>query len=361
MGVHEDKIMNGRRLILALVFFSLLFSVVFVLAKPDNVRGQMTIPTRTPVPDNSPPTDTPPDDNGGGDGQESPTNTPAAQNTVAPPTASATSSPATATTGATITQTPTAGSTATASSTGAVSSPASGPLIEAPALGSTPVTFPAVATAFPTAGPCGEPPTFTSLTTANVYLGPGNDYPASDTLGAKEVRPIVGRAAYATWWLIQLDGKFAQAWVSDKAGTVDGYTGNVPIIIAPAINGAFPTPGPQWDPTPAPICTPTPTPTADSPMVSGIIDYSDAVAKAQDAKDVDSVQASSESVQTTEIGSASSEQRGQIAEAASPLEVPSATTPTANLLPIAGLVLVIAAVFVALFLRRSPSRSDPGS
>jgi hypothetical protein len=43
------------------------------------------------------------------------------------------------------------------------------------------------------------------------------------------------------------------------------------------------------------------------------------------------------------------------------LEVPSTTTPTPNLLPIAGLVLVIAAIIVALFLRRSSSRSGPST
>jgi hypothetical protein len=177
-------------------------------------------------------------------------------------------------------------------------------------------------------------------------------------LGAKEVRPIVGRAAFATWWLIQLDSKYTQGWISDKAGTVQGYTGSVPIIIAPAINGVFPTPGPQWDPTPAPICTPTPTPTGDTALVSGTIDNGGAVAKAQNP---DSGQGSSESAQTAENGNASTETRSQFAAAARPLEVPSASTPTPNLLPIAGLVLVIAAVFVALFLRRSPRRSGPSS
>jgi hypothetical protein len=51
-----------------------------------------------------------------------------------------------------------------------------------------------------------------------------------------------------------------------------------------------------------------------------------------------------------------------MAEGAAPLEFEvQPTTPTPNLLPIAGLVLVIAAIFVALFLRRNPGGSDTGS
>ena len=378
--------MNGRRLIFALLLFSLLFSLVFVLANPGNVRGQMTIPTRTPVPGGDSPTDTPPDDNGGGDngggdngggdngggdngdggGQTSPTNTPAVQNTIAPLATSTRSSTAVATSEAGIIQPPGAWSTATATATSALSAPLTQKQINALAPGSTPISFPAVPSSFPTAGPCGEPPTFTTLTTANVYLGPGSDYPSSDTLAANEVRPIVGRAAYATWWLIQLDGKYTQGWISDKAGAVQGYTGNVPIIIAPAIKGAFPTPAPRWNPTAAPICTPTATPTGDAALIGGLIASADTdvAAEAQNEQSVqitDSGSVAAESGQTSENGSVSSEQRSQFAEAASPLEVPSTSAPTPNLLPVAGLVLVIAAVFVALFLRRSPSRSDPSS
>jgi hypothetical protein len=51
-----------------------------------------------------------------------------------------------------------------------------------------------------------------------------------------------------------------------------------------------------------------------------------------------------------------------LAESAAPLELGVAsTTPTPNLLPIAGLVLVIAAIFVGLFLRRSTGGSDASS
>jgi hypothetical protein len=214
-----------------------------------------------------------------------------------------------------------------------------------------------LATAYPTAEPCGEPPTFTTLTTANVYGGPGSDYPVQETLAANETRPIVGRAAYATWWLIQLDGKYRQGWISDKAGTVQGYTGNVPHIEAPAINGALPTPGQEWNPTPDPMCTPTPTPTTNATVISGsIIEYGDS-----SSDKVTTAETSAEAGTVADI-EAATEQRAEAAEAAAPLEldVPT-TTPTPNLLPIAGLVLIIAAIFVALFLRRNPGGSDSSS
>lgn len=342
----------------------LLLSAIFAFANPDGTLAQMTIPTRTPVPSNPPPQPT--IDNGGGNngggnngggnndnGQQAPTATVQTVATVVPPTISVPS---------TNTAIPITVGSPTATGTNSAIAPIQTSTVEVPptatqelgatidqiAPGSTPVEFPIVATAYPTAEPCGEPPTFTTLTTANVYGGPGSDYPVRETLAADEVRPIVGRAASATWWLIQLDGKYQQAWISDKAGSVQGNTGNIPIIEAPSINGAFPTPGEDWDPTPAPVCTPSPTPTSDSAVITGsIINYSDS---------------SSDKVNTSSAIDIAAEERIEIAEAAAPLELDVPTTsPTPNLLPIAGLVLVVAAVFVALFLRRSPGGGNTSS
>lgn len=355
--------MKISRLVILPLVIILIVAAASALAFPGAVRGQMTIPTRTPVPpDNPDPPPDPTDDSGGGGGNDGgsqpnpqdtavPTNTPLPA-TPAPP---ATNTPSTASPVPTAIDIPTIGeATPTDDGLGAATAEG-GALInqldqlDKLAPGSTPVEFPLLAAAYPTAEPCGEPPTFTTLTTVNVYEGPGSDYPVRDTLAANEVRPIVGRAVYATWWLIQLDGKYQQGWISDKAGTVHGYTANVPIIEAPSINGALPTSGAEeWQPTPAPVCTPTVTPTSDSAPVSGaIIDYDSA---------------SSEKVNTTEDLNAASDQRSQMAEGAAPLELEvPATTPTPNLLPIAGLVLVIAAIFVALFLRRSPGGGDTSS
>ena len=345
------RIMKNNRIIFVLILFILLFSVVFVLANPNKVLGQFTVPTRTPVPDS--PTDPPPKptddegDNGGGN-QPPPSDTPQPADTPVPPTNTpilpiTTQSPTPPGTNTAVTQTQTPPGSALP--TLPFPTKASGDQIDKIAPGTTPVAFPVVATSFPTAEPCGEPPTITTLTTANVYDGPGSDYPVSETLGPKEVRPIVGRAANAAWWLIQLDGKYTQAWISDKAGTVQGFTGDIPIIKAPSINGVSPTPGKQWDPTPAPNCTPTPTPTSDGTVISGSL--------------LDDSTSSSEKVGPISAINVAADQRSQIAGAASPLglEVPS-TAPTPNLLPIAGLILIVAAIFVALFLRRNPGGDD---
>ena len=351
------RFMKNSWFIFLPILFALLFSVFLVLANPNKVLGQMTIPTRTPVPDT--PTDSPPqptdDDGDNGGNKPSPSDTPQPENTPVPsptpvpPTNTAVppntvQSPTPKNTAVTLTKTSPDSSLPTYPTATTVS----GTQIDKIAPGTTPVAFPVVATSFPTAEPCSEPPTITTLTIANVYDGPGSDYLVSETLGAKEVRPIVGRAAYTTWWLIQIDGKLTQAWISDRVGTVQGFTGNVPIIEAPAINGALPTPGEQWDPTPEPICIPTLTPTSDAAVISGSL--------------ADGSSSSSEKAGTISDINVAADQRSQIAEAASPLtlDVPSAT-PTPNLLPIAGLVLVVAAIFVALFLRRNPGESDSSS
>jgi hypothetical protein len=95
----------------------------------------------------------------------------------------------------------------------------------------------------------------------NVRLGPGLDYEPIDSLVFLEVRPIIGRAEFATWWLIQLPNNIT-GWVADQAVQVQGYTGQIPIVVPPALEGATPTPGPLWEPTPNPVCTPLPTATA---------------------------------------------------------------------------------------------------
>ena len=353
------KIMKNSRFVFVPILFALLFSIVLALANPNRILGQMTIPTRTPVPES--PTDSPPqptdDDGDNGGNKPSPTDTPQPTDTPVPPTAvppTNTASPPNTL------QSPTPTHISTAVPPTKTSTPRSSlptypttttvtrVQIEKIAPGTTPVAFPVAATTFPTAEPCGEPPTITTLTIANVYDGPGSDYRVSETLEAKEVRPIVGRAANTTWWLIQLNDKLSQAWISDKAGTVHGFISNVPIIDAPAINGASPTPGKQWDPTPAPICSPTPTPTSDEVIIIGSL--------------ADDSSSSSEKVGSISDANMAADERSQIAEAASPLELESPSAkPTPNLLPIAGLVLIVAAIFVALFLRRSPGEGDSTS
>lgn len=110
----------------------------------------------------------------------------------------------------------------------------------------------------PTAAPCSSQPTILARNPTNVRQGPGTDYAIVGQLVYLEVRFILGRAAGAPWWLIQLDDG-DMGWVADDVVTIEGYIGNVPIISAPEINGDTPTPGTTWNPTPNPFCTVTPT------------------------------------------------------------------------------------------------------
>ena len=113
----------------------------------------------------------------------------------------------------------------------------------------------------PTAESCSSQPTIMVQNPTNIRQGPGTNYPIVGQMVFLEVRFILGRAADAAWWLIQLDDG-ATGWVADNIVTVQGYIGGVPIVSAPEINGQTPTPGTLWNPTPLPFCTVTPTATA---------------------------------------------------------------------------------------------------
>ncbi|MDX1413616.1 MAG: hypothetical protein R3293_05450 [Candidatus Promineifilaceae bacterium] len=342
--------MSIKKPILFIFFPIMLISAVIVLAIPGSILGQATIPTRTPVSTPEDPTDPPPeptDDDGGDNNTPSPTNPPN-QNT-ATPTRRPNNTPLPATQTGVPRVTASATQSFSGSPTATVDEPASPiatvkasatPLQAKLAPGTTPVAFPVVATAYPTAEICGEPPTFTTLVQARAFSGPGEDYDLLETLKIDETRPIVGRAIYSSWWLIQLNGKYYQAWVEDSAGIIEGDTENVIEVEAPEIDGIVPTPGVRWNPTPVYFCDLTPTPTTseeDEQIVSGVID-------------VDS--------NNSEEQSTGSSTDQAINETAMPLDIPSSSS-TPNLLPIAGLVLIIAAVFVALFLRRNPGGDEP--
>lgn len=205
-----------RRLFLSL----LLIGLVFCLPRSGfAAEKQQTVPTRTATP---PPSPTPDDQGGGGDptSQPPPTNQPPpATNTPFPDTPEPTTTDAPAVT-----------------------------LVATPEGGF-----------WPTAAPCSPLPTIQALGRVNVRNGPGVEYTLLSQLSYLEVRPITGRAQFAAWWQIELaDG--SRGWVSDQFVRVSGYTGQVPIVTAPALTGgSTPVPGPQWDPTPNPVCTPFPT------------------------------------------------------------------------------------------------------
>ncbi|MCP4361552.1 MAG: hypothetical protein GY796_26375 [Chloroflexi bacterium] len=114
----------------------------------------------------------------------------------------------------------------------------------------------------PTAVPCSSQPTIqvTNGSFANVRTGPGTDYEISGQLLHLEVRPIIGRAAEAPWWVIQMPNG-ESGWVADTVGLIQGDTSLVPIIELPLIGGATVTPAAPWQPTPPANC---PTPEAEA-------------------------------------------------------------------------------------------------
>lgn len=112
-------------------------------------------------------------------------------------------------------------------------------------------------------GGCTDTPYAEAIRRTIVYAGPGTTFGPVATLLTDEMRPIVGRAAYATWWQILLTDEMV-GWVADVDVNEYGNTALVPIVEPPAIGGATPTRGTPWNPTPLPLltCVPTPTPTA---------------------------------------------------------------------------------------------------
>ena len=120
-----------------------------------------------------------------------------------------------------------------------------------------------------TAEPCSLAPMVTSFTSnLNVRGGPGTDYPSVYQMIYFETRPIVGRYEFGDWWQIELfDG--STGWVKDSVVLVSGYTAAVPVVPAPEINGAQPTPGPAWQPTPDVACSDVVLPTATNTPAPG--------------------------------------------------------------------------------------------
>ena len=115
----------------------------------------------------------------------------------------------------------------------------------------------------PTAVSCGFPPTVQARNSTFVRVGPGADYGIIGQLIYLETRPIIGRALDSEWWVILYTNEQI-GWVANAVVNVHGNTSGVPIVAAPEINGATPTPGPLWNPTPNPVCpiTPSATPAA---------------------------------------------------------------------------------------------------
>lgn len=391
--------LNKKNIFALICVFSLLVAGAF-FTMPRTVLGQMTIPTRTPVPDDGgpDPEPEPTDDNGGGgggDNQPDPTDEPdpqpeptdevqPVQPSPAPslPTATPVTVFSTATPSPAPSNTPAASITPSASPLPVTATPAV--TVTAETITEV-VAFPANSQPFPQAGQCGIPPTFTTLEAMSVYSGPGEAYRLVGLLGANEVRPIVGRAAFARWWMVQLDNTGRVGWVPNGSGTLHGFTGRVPIISAPALNGVLPTPGGiPWSPTPDADC--------NAPeLLAGVtaVETTNDDAAAPPSGDPDSLDGlpeydlglmadaleSETAVQLQVDGAAEGRASGilsrnrqaaadpvinELADAAAPLDLPASTSSQLpNLMPIVGVVLILAAVAIGVFARRN-NRSSVG-
>ncbi len=195
---------------------------------------QQTWPSRTPTSSGS--TAKPP--------SSPPGETPSPGNTPVPPSKTPSTAP-------TATQSAPA-ATATATQSGSltatlISSPETSPIA------GTETAQPPVI--FPTSRPCGSLPTVTARRVVTVRTGPDIDYEAVTTLYYLDARPIVGRAQYDPWWLIQLSAS-EQGWISDLDVFVQGYIGAVPVLSITGTEEESPPAVSDWFPTPNPICTP---------------------------------------------------------------------------------------------------------
>ncbi len=219
-----------------------------------------------------------------------------------------------------------------------------------------------------TAAPCGDPPTVQTLARANVRQGPGLDYDVKAALPAGNVSRIVGRAEDGRWWLIALQSGDS-GWIADEVVSVQGYTGNVPLMAAPAIDGQSPTPGTPWNPTPNPSCTPTPTatntstPSIDPGMTMTAAAVQSAMATASAEAAVASVTpspivATATPIAETPVPSPTSGEEPVASVGSEALPTPTlarldeTTARSFDFLPVIGLILLVAAIVVFLVRRR---------
>ena len=225
----------------------------------------------------------------------------------------------------------------------------------------------------PTARPCEDSPTIEAYNNLNIRQGPGTDYEIIGRVIFLEVRPIIGRSQYDNWWLIELaDG--TSGWVADATGLAQGYIGNVPIVPAPSINGQTPTPGPTWQPTPRASCTVTPTftpsPTASqtatptSTPTTVPATATATVTPTQTPTTTSTPDLNNEAAAATRIAglaSAANATATQVPTAypprptATPLDVQTPES-TPNLIPVAGLILIVGGLFAAIARRQFSKR-----
>lgn len=227
---------------------------------------------------------------------------------------------------------------------------------------------------------CDETPYIITLSRITVHAGPGLDYPVVTTLEKDEIRPIIGRAGFATWWQIQISPRLV-GWVLDDEVDEFGNTAIVPIVVPPMLNGVAPTPGAPWEPTPLPFVrclptatpSPTPTPTAEptGAFAAGGTN-SDSGASPQESTGASSSTSSDTNQGQANSATSSSETDAAVAAAGVSERGLSASRSDGNansgsstnlILPLAGIGLIAAGILIALMTRNRggtpPSESPP--
>ncbi len=216
-------------------------------------------------------------------------------------------------------------------------------------------------------GECSDTPYVRAIDRLVVYGGPGINFGPVTTLEAQEMRPIIGRAGFATWWQIQVKPG-TLGWVIDAEVDEFGNTALVPIAAPPTLNGATPTPGIVWNPTPLPLltCVPTPTPSATPTYtptpttvggaVPGTNEDNVALAESAEAADMVSAEIVATPVQAAQPQSSSADTEsapgtGLSSRGSDAARAASPTSMTNLILPLLGLALIAGGIVLALLSR----------
>jgi len=123
-------------------------------------------------------------------------------------------------------------------------------------------TLTSTLTSTPTPSPC-DPAIIQIRTATNAFLGPDNTTTVITELDEGLFLPVIARAQYVRWWLVQLsDGR--TGWVPNSIVLSYGNTAALPVIDPPdtpheSVEWVI-RPNPDCNPTPTPTLTPTPTP-----------------------------------------------------------------------------------------------------
>jgi hypothetical protein len=75
----------------------------------------------------------------------------------------------------------------------------------------------------------------------NLRSGPGTNYARLALLQARETIQVIGQSENGQWFVVQND--FLQGWVSALVVSVTGPCSQLPVVAAPPLPAASPTPG----------------------------------------------------------------------------------------------------------------------